>query len=313
MSSSKKSIFVSLASNCLIAIAKFIAGAITGSSAIVSEGVHSVVDMGNEIFLLYGLRRSKMPADEEFPFGHGKEIYFWSFIVAILIFASGAGVSILKGINHLIAPTPGKDLYVNYIIIGYAIIFDGTSWYISWKEFSKTKGKWGIMQAIHKSRDPSILAVFFENSADLFGLLVAFLGIFLSHVTGMSYFDGLASIIIGLILCGMATLLAFKSKDLLMGESANSEIVQGIREIINSFKEIEHVNEILTMQMGLDFILVNISVDFVDSISSAEVEATIAKMDWKIKQTYPDVKRIFVEAEEWRTKDVAGSQSEAYL
>jgi cation diffusion facilitator family transporter len=301
--SSLKVIYAALAGNCLIAITKFIATIMTGSPAMLSEAIHSVVDTGNQILLLYGLRRSKMPADKEFPFGHGKEIYFWSFVVAILLFAGGAGLSIFKGIDHLINPTEVKSSYVNYVVIGMAVIFEGTSWYIALREFSKSKGKWGYFQAVHRGKDPSIYIVLFEDSAAIMGLAVAFLGILLSQVTGSPYFDSSAAIVIGLILGGTAILLAFETKSLLIGESANEEVVQGIREIAYSYKEIKQVNEILTMHMGPDFILVNVSVDFVDPILATEVEVTVAGLDRAIKRIYPQVQRVFVEVETWRAKD----------
>jgi cation diffusion facilitator family transporter len=284
---------------------KFIAALFTGSSAMMSEGIHSVVDTGNEILLLYGLRRAQLPADEQFPFGHGKEVYFWSFVVALLIFSGGAGFSIFKGISHLIAPTPVKDLYVNYIVIALAAVFEGTSLHVGFKEFSKTKGKWGYVQAVQRGKDPSILVVLFEDTAAILSLVTAFFGIFLSHITGSYYYDGAASIVIGLILAGTAILLASVTKGLLIGESANKEVVQGIRIIVSAFKEINHVNEILTMHMGPDFILVNISVDFVDPIQADEIEAAVARLDSAIKQAYPLVKRVFVEAEAWRAKDAS--------
>ena len=308
VSSSRKAIYAALAGNCLIAATKFIAAMLTGSSAMMSEVIHSVVDTGNEILLLYGLRRSQLPADEDFPFGHGKEVYFWSFVVALLIFSTGAGFSIFKGISQLIDPTPVKNMYVNYIVIGLAAVFEVASSYVGFKEFAKTKGKWGYVQAVHRGKDPSILVVLLENSAAILGLITAFLGIFLSHITGSHYFDGAASIVIGLILAGTAILLASETKGLLIGESANKEVVQGIREIAATFKEISHVNEILTMHMGPDFILVIISVDFVDPILADEIETTVARLDRTIKQTYPLVKRVFVEAEAWRAKD-AGMQA----
>ena len=277
----------------------------TGSSAMVSEAIHSVVDTGNEVLLLHGLQRAKMPASEEFPFGHGKEIYFWSFVVAILLFAGGAGLSIFKGIDHLISPTPVNNFYVNYSVIGLAMIFEGTSWYIALREFSKSKGKWSYIRAVHRGKDPSIFIVLLEDSAAIIGLIVAFLGIFLSQITGNHYFDGSAAIVIGLILGGTAIFLASETKSLLIGESASKEVVQGIREIAYSRKNIKHVNEILTMHMGPDFILVNISVDFVESILATEIEDTIAELDKEIKRVYPKVQRIFIEVETWRAKDTA--------
>lgn len=296
-SSSKKVIYVALAGNFLIAITKFTAAFITASSAMLSEGVHSLVDTGNQILLLHGLRKAQKPPDEDFPFGHGKEVYFWSFIVAILIFALGSGISIYEGIDHLLEPKPVTSPYINYLILGFALIFEGGAWFFALKEFSKQKGTMGYFEAVRKGKDPTMFLVLFEDSAAMIGLAIAFLGIFLGQITANPYFDGAASVIIGLILGATAILLAHETKGLLIGESASKEIVQKIREIVSSYKEIENVNEILTMHMGPEFVLVNISADFVDSTPAADVERVIHQMDSKIKQGFPEVKRVFIEAE----------------
>lgn len=294
---SKKVIYVALIGNALIAIIKFIAAAITGSSAMLSEAIHSLVDTCNQVLLLYGLKRAQRPPDKNFPFGYGKEIYFWSFIVAILIFALGAGVSIYEGIIHLLHPKPITTPYINYIVIGFAMMFEGFAWYFAFKEFTKSKGKWSYIMAVQRGKDPSIFVVLFEDSAALIGLVVAFLGIFLGQVTGIVYFDGAASIIIGLILAGTATWLAYETKGLLIGESANDSIVQGIRELASGHDYVGHVNEVLTLHMGPDFILVNISLDFMDEATADEIETTVEKLDKEIKKNYLQVKRVFVEAE----------------
>ncbi|MCZ6790616.1 MAG: cation diffusion facilitator family transporter [Candidatus Dadabacteria bacterium] len=294
---SKKVIYVALIGNALIAIIKFIAAAITGSSAMLSEAIHSLVDTCNQVLLLYGLKRAQRPPDKNFPFGYGKEIYFWSFIVAILIFALGAGVSIYEGIIHLLHPKPITTPYINYIVIGFAMMFEGFAWYFAFKAFTKSKGKWSYIMAVQRGKDPSIFVVLFEDSAALIGLVVAFLGIFLGQVTGIVYFDGAASIIIGLILAGTATWLAYETKGLLIGESANDSIVQGIRELASGHDYVEHVNEVLTLHMGPDFILVNISLDFMDEATADEIETTVEKLDKEIKKNYLQVKRVFVEAE----------------
>jgi len=294
---SKKVIYVALIGNALIAIIKFIAAAITGSSAMLSEAIHSLVDTGNQVLLLYGLKRAQRPPDKNFPFGYGKEIYFWSFIVAILIFALGAGVSIYEGIIHLLHPKPITTPYINYIVIGFAMMFEGFAWYFAFKAFTKSKGKWSYIMAVQRGKDPSIFVVLFEDSAALIGLVVAFLGIFLGQVTGIVYFDGAASIIIGLILAGTATWLAYETKGLLIGESANDSIVQGIRELASGHDYVGHVNEVLTLHMGPDFILVNISLDFMDEATADEIETTVEKLDKEIKKNYLQVKRVFVEAE----------------
>jgi cation diffusion facilitator family transporter len=296
-SGSKLVIIAALVGNTLISITKFAAASITGSSAMMSEGIHSLVDTGNQGLLLYGMKRAAKPPDEDFPFGHGKEIYFWSFIVAILIFALGGGISIYEGIQHIQHPEPISSPMVNYIVLGLALVFEGAAWFFAFREFNRTRGNWGYIEAIQHAKDPSVFVVLFEDSAAMLGLMVAFVGILLSQATGILVFDGLASVIIGLILLGTSIWLAYETKGLLIGERANRSVIRGIRDSLRGRANIKHVNEVLTMHMGPDFILVNISVDFADAISAKEVEADIAAIDRAIKQKFPEVKRIFIEAE----------------
>ena len=300
--SSRKVIFAALFGNGLIAVTKLIASAITGSSAMLSEGVHSIVDTGNQALLLLGLKKASKPADERFPFGHGKEVYFWSFVVAILIFAVGAGVSIYEGIEHLKHPSPVKNPMINYIVLGLAFVFEGVAWTIAFREFRLAKGKWGYFEAVHKGKDPTMFVVLFEDSAAMLGLIVAGLGIFLSQITANPIYDGIAAIIIGLILGATAAWLAYETKGLLIGESANPEVIRGVRKIVGSHGSIQHVNEILTLHMGPDFILLNLSVDFDNAASAGEVEIIIARLSQDIKQADPRIKRIFIEAENRRKK-----------
>lgn len=295
--SSKKVIFAALAGNALIAITKFIAAAITGSSAMLSEGIHSVVDTGNQVLLLHGLKQSRKPPDKQFPFGHGKEIYFWSFVVAILIFALGAGISIYEGIQHIRHPEPINDPVINYIVLGLAIVFEGFAWFFALTEFTKVKGKWGYIEAVQRGKDPAMFVVLFEDSAAMLGLLVAFAGIFLSQYTGIEEFDGLASVVIGIILAGTAVWLAYETKGLLIGESAGEKVVQGIRDIANASDAVLNVNEVLTVHMGPEFILVNLSIDFRNDITTLDLERAIANIDRRIKTNFPNVKRVFIEAE----------------
>ncbi|MGK2941379.1 MAG: cation diffusion facilitator family transporter [Immundisolibacter sp.] len=296
-SSSKNVIYAALAGNSLIAITKLIAASITGSSAMLSEGIHSIVDTGNQILLLYGLARSKKPANELHPFGHGKELYFWSFVVAILIFAVGAGISIYEGIHQIAEPQSISSPHINYIVLGLAIIFEGAAWYFALTEFRKVKGKWGYLEAVRRGKDPSMFVVLFEDSAAMLGLVFAFIGVLLSQLTGILLFDGLASIVIGLILAGTAAWLAYETKGLLIGERANSDVIIGFKKIALAHPAVNHVNEVLTMHMGPDFILLNISLDFKDAAVAPEIEAAISEIDAEIKQSYPMVKRIFIEAE----------------
>lgn len=304
--SSKKVIYAALFGNLLVSITKFIAASITGSSAMLSEGIHSVVDTGNQLLLLLGLHKAKKPADDRFPFGHGKEVYFWSFVVAILIFAVGSGVSLYEGIHHLIQPAPIKSPYVNYIVLVLAMIFEGVAFYFAFTEFSRAKGKWTYLEAVRKGKDPTNFVVLFEDSAALLGLMVAFLGVFLTQVTGNLIYDGLASVIIGLILGGTAIWLAYETKGLLIGESANVKVVEEIRELVAGYPLVVHVNEVLTMHMGPNFILANLSVDFSSQATATELQKAIAGLDALIKKTCPDVQRVFIEAEARRNVKVEG-------
>lgn len=297
-SGSKKVIYAALLGNALIAISKFVGSAITGSSAMLSEGIHSVVDTGNQLLLLLGMKRAKKPADENYPFGYGKEIYFWSFVVAIMIFAVGSGISIYEGIHGLMDPHPVSNPTINYIILGLAILFEGSAWFFAWKEFKKLKHDETYFKAVHRSKDPATFVVLFEDTAALLGLFVALAGIWLGQATGIHLFDGIASIIIGVILGLTAAWLAYETKGLLIGESADPEIVQGISTITNGYSEIAVVNETLTLHMGPEYILVNLSVDFDDSMDAESIEKAVARLTREIKNKYPRVKRIFVEAEE---------------
>lgn len=296
-SSSKKVIYAALIGNALIAVTKFGASAVTGSSAMLAEGIHSLVDTGNQGLLLYGLHKAKKPPDDQFPFGHGKEVYFWSFVVAILIFALGAGISLYEGVVHILHPEPVVNPMVNYIVLGFALVFEGGAWFFAFKEFSRVKGKWSYVQAVQRGTNPTIFMVLFEDSAAVLGLIVAFLGIWLGQVTGIAYLDGMATVIIGLILGGTAIWLAYETKGLLIGESANKEVVVSIRGMAKQLPGVLHVNEVLTMHMGPEYILVNISVDFRDGVTSEEVEQCVATLDRDIKTQHPLVKRVFVEAE----------------
>ena len=297
--SSKKVIFAALIGNAAIAVTKFVASAITGSSAMFSEGIHSVVDTGNQVLLLFGLRQAKKPADNRHPYGHGKEVYFWAFVVAILIFAVGSGLSIVKGIEHVKHPTEITSPLINYLVLGAAILIEGVVFYVALKEFNKSKGQQGYLEAIRRGKDPGMFVVLLEDLAALLGLMVAVVGIAVSQFTGNYVFDGIASIGIGIILAAIAALLAFETKGLLIGESANQDVVDGIGRVVNKYRGVERVNEVLTMHIGPEYILVNLSVEFNDEIRTGKMEDVISKIDREIKQKYKNVKRVFIEAESW--------------
>ncbi|WP_126454680.1 cation diffusion facilitator family transporter [Sulfuriflexus mobilis] len=295
--SNKRVIFAALIGNLLIAITKFIAAAFTGSSAMLSEGIHSTVDSGNQMLMLYGLKRARLPADKHYPFGHGKEVYFWSFIVAILIFAVGAGISIYEGILHILHPAQMEQVWINYAVLGLAILFEGVAWFIAMRAFNQSRGQRSTLDAVRDSKDPTLFVILFEDSAAILGLIVALLGIMLSQVTGLPWLDGLASVIIGLILGGTAIWLAYETKSLLIGESAKPEVIKGIRQLLSQHEEIEHINEVLTLHMGPEYILVTLSVDFNNAIKMGQLEALIKTITSQIKQDWPRVKRVFIEAE----------------
>lgn len=298
--SSKKVIFAALAGNTLIAVMKFAAAAFTGSSAMLSEGIHSLVDTGNQYLLLYGLRQSKKPADAAHPFGYGMELYFWTFVVAILIFAGGAGISIYEGIVRIRAPHPIENAVVNYIVLSAAMAFEAGAWWVAFREFRKTQGRLGFLTAVRRSKDPTVFTVLFEDSAAMLGLTAAFLGIGLGEALDMPVLDGVASVAIGAILGTTAVLLAYESKGLLIGESASGEVVSGVRRLLAAEPGIARINEVLTMHLGPRDVLLNISVDFRDGLSSEEVERAISSVEGEIKSAFPEITRVFIEVQSWR-------------
>ena len=303
-SGSRKVIFAAMAGNSLIAVTKLGAAAFTGSSAMLSEGIHSVVDTGNQVLLLMGLNRSRRLPDPQHPFGYGKEVYFWSFVVAILIFGVGAGVSIYEGIRHIQHPEPMENVLINYLVLAFAFLFEGAAWFFAFKEFSKVKGKRGLLQAVRESKDPSTFVVLFEDSAAMAGIIVAFVGIWLSQMTGLAWLDGGASVVIGLILAGTAWMLAVETKDLLIGEAATPATISGVRKLASQMPGVEKVNEVLTLHMGPEYILVNVSLDFADDCTAEHIEDGIAQLTRDIKSEWPLIKKIFVEAEEKFSPDL---------
>jgi cation diffusion facilitator family transporter len=295
--SSKKAIYAALVGNSLIAVTKFAAASYTGSAAMVSEGIHSLVDTGNQVLLLHGIRRSNRPASAEFPFGHGKEIYFWSFVVAMLIFALGGALSIYKGWQHLLHPAVISNVMVNYAVLGMAIVFEGGALWVATKEFNRSRGKLGVIKAITGGKDPTLFVVVFEDTAALLGLLIALGGIYLFQITGNAQFDAMASIGIGIVLVITAIILAMESKNLLIGEAAEPKIVAAIRALLGSDERILSVNEVATLHMGPEFIVVTVSADFIDGLSAENVEAAVTELNRAIKTIDDRIKRVFIEAE----------------
>lgn len=291
---SKKVIYAALAGNLAIALTKFAAAFFTGSSAMLSEGVHSLVDTGNGGLLLYGMHRAARPADRSHPLGHGRELYFWSFIVALLVFALGAGVSLYEGVVHVLAPEPVVNAKVNYIVLGLSFLFEGSSWLIALKEFRKEKGRLGWLKAVQLSKDPSIYTVLFEDSAALLGLVVAFAGILGAQLLEIPELDGVASIGIALILGTAAIFLARESKGLLIGEPASPEVQKKVLAIAQDDPAVQRANGVLTVHMGPDEIVAGLSIEFEDHLSAPEIEACVERIETRLKAEMPEIARLFV-------------------
>ncbi|MFY7998719.1 MAG: cation diffusion facilitator family transporter [Candidatus Kapaibacteriota bacterium] len=296
-SGSKGVIYAAMAGNLAIAITKFAAAAITGSSAMLSEGVHSLVDTGNGLLLLYGLKSSAAPPDEQHPFGRGKELYFWTLIVAILIFALGGGISIYEGIQHIRHPEPSTNPTLNYIVLGLSMLFEGAAWYVALREFRKVKGDMGYIKAIRASKDPSTFTVLFEDTAAILGLFVAMVGIYCGNTFGIPELDGAASVVIGVILGLVAIFLAYESKGLLVGEGVSKSVLADIRRIAEADAAIARLGRLLTMHFGPHEILLTIEIHFEPLLSADAVAAAIDRIDRAIRAAHPDVKHIFLEAQ----------------
>ncbi len=295
-SQSKTVVYAAIAGNLAIAITKYVAAAMTGSSAMLSEGVHSTVDTGNGLLLLLGIHLSRRPADEQHPFGYGGELYFWSLIVAVLIFGVGGGISMYEGVRHLLHPVEVKSVTVSYIVLGIAVVFEGITWMVAWHGFSRTLRNESVWESIRHSKDPTTFMVLFEDSAALLGLAVAFVGLFLSQTFESPYFDGAASLLIGLILATVASVLIYETRGLLIGESAAPATVKDIRSIINSDKVVDQSGDPLTLHLGADRILVAVDIAFRDGLSTDEVAKAIERLENGIRQQHPRVKQIFLEA-----------------
>jgi cation diffusion facilitator family transporter len=295
---SRKVVLAAMIGNGLIAITKFGAAAYTGSSAMLSEAIHSVVDTTNQVLLLHGLKRSTKAADAKHPFGYGREIYFYAFVVAVMIFGVGAGVSLYEGIEKVRHPHAATDIFINYIVLGLALIFETYAWVIAFREFRKSKGSLGWFEAVRLSKDPAVFTVLFEDTAAVLGLLTAGIGIYLADTLQMPVLDGVASIVIGLILAATAAFLAYECKGLLTGEASLPEVVDSIRELAAAEAHIESVNELLTMHMGPSDVLLTMSVDVSNNLPAGEVERLVSRLEGAIKERHDDITRIFIEVQE---------------
>ncbi|OYY89660.1 MAG: cation transporter [Sphingomonas sp. 28-66-16] len=294
---SKVTIYTALAANLAIAVSKFVAAAMTGSSSMLTEGVHSVVDSLNQLLLLYGTARAKRPADREHPFGYGRELYFWSFVVALLIFAVGAGVSLYEGYIHFVTPTPLEDPLVNYIVLGVAFVLEGTSAVVALRQFARAKGDTGWWQAVRDSKDPAGFTILFEDTAALVGLMIAAVGVWASHQFGDPRLDGIASMAIGVLLGTVSALLARESKALLIGERADPAVIEQVRTIIAAQPAIEAVNHVRTLHTAPDKVFVAISADFRDDVTMGEGEKMIEQLEAALKDALPMLSSIYIRPE----------------
>ena len=292
---SRTAIFAAIAGNLAIAATKLTAAFFTGSSAMLSEGIHSLVDTGNGWLLLLGSRKSQKPADANHPFGHGMELYFWTLVVAILVFALGGGMSVYEGVTHLAHPQVHHSIW-NYLVLGFAIIFESFSFYFAYQAFRKEMGGQGVLETIRVSKDPTTFTVLFEDTAALLGLGVAFLGIFLGHLLNNPYLDGVASIVIGAILAVVAGFLAFESKGLLIGEGVDPKTLASIRSLAGDDPAVAEVRKSLTMHFSPNEVLLTLDIRFQKHLHAEEIAATVNRLEKKIRDHHPQIKHIFIEA-----------------
>jgi cation diffusion facilitator family transporter len=293
-SSTVFTVWAALAGNLLVALAKSVAAAMTGSAAMTSEAVHSLVDTVNEVLLLYGISRSARPADRTHPFGYGRELYFWSFVVALLIFALGAGVSAYEGFNHIVVPQPIERPRVIFAVLAASLAFEGTSWWISMRAFGAAKRNLGWWEAFRRSKDPPAFIVVFEDSAALLGIAAAAAGTTAALLTGDARWDGVASLIIAAILAGVAALLAQESKELLIGERADPALSDAILRTAAGIPGVCSANSIVTIQIAPHSVVATLSLDFFDTLRAPEIEQAVIELERRIRGLYPEVTALFV-------------------
>ena len=291
---SNRTLLIALAANLGIAVSKFVAAAITGSSAMLTEGVHSVVDSTNQLLLMWGRKASRRPPDAKHPFGYGRELYFWSFVVAVLVFALGAGVSIYEGIIHIATPEHAVCPVIAYAVLLVAFLLEGWSTLEAFQEFRQAKGKLGWFEAIRQSKDPPAFIVLLENGAAMAGIVAAAAGVFLAQLTANPFWDGAASVVIGIILGITALLLAYESKGLLIGEAADPELVAGLRKLAKSAPGVVGVGHILTVHSSPDQVTAMINVDFADEMRAGDVEQIVRSVEEEAQERWPEVRRLFV-------------------
>ncbi|HEX8503836.1 MAG TPA: cation diffusion facilitator family transporter [Hymenobacter sp.] len=295
-SSSKFAIYGAIAANVAIAISKFVAAFYTGSSAMLSEGIHSLVDSGNGILILYGVKQSEKPADARHPFGRSKELYFWALIVAILVFSVGGGMSFYEGVQHIKHPAPISDPTWNYVVLGLSLVFEGISCFLAFRAFNHERGDLGFWASIRRSKDPAVFAILLEDLAALLGLVIALAGVFFGHLLNNPYLDGAASIGIGTLLVCVAVFLIYKTKRLLVGTGVDDETLAELEQIIKSQPGVERIGPPLTSYLGPADVVMALDVEFSNSMTAEQIEHSIDVMQDAVRAKRPEFKRIFVEA-----------------
>lgn len=293
-SGSRLVVYAALAGNLAIAAAKFTAAGLSGSSAMLSEGVHSLVDSINELLLLYGLHRADQAPDTLHPFGHGRELYFWSFIVALLVFAAGAGISAYEGIQHIRDPQPATRHLLSYSVLGISMVFEGASWWVALREFRRNKGTLGYFEAFRRSKDPATFTVLLEDSAALLGLGIAFIGLLAAQLLEMPVLDGIASLLIAAVLALTAFLLARETKGLLIGEPAHPAVAQRILALAGTDQDLRRANGVTTLQMGPEQVVAMLSAEFEDDRTTPQIEACITRIEAAVKREHPELVALFV-------------------
>ncbi len=294
---SKLAIYGAIGANFCIAVMKFVASYFTGSASMLSEGIHSLIDTGNGGLLLYGIKRSQQEPDHKHPFGYGKEVFFWSFVVAIFIFAVGGGMAIYEGISHIQHPGGYDDSKImwNYGVLIGGILVESVSFYLAFREFRRTQPT-GFFSAIRKSKDAATFAVMIEDTAAMLGLVVALVFVFIGHMTGNPVWDGIGSIAIGVLLCSVSLFLARETKGLLVGESANDKTLEQLSRVLNGHGEVEKIGNLRTMHLGPAEVLLAVDVDFASNLNSDQVEAAVEQLEKEIQAAMPHVSQIYIEA-----------------
>ena len=298
MAESRVVVYGAMAANVAIAATKFGVAAVTGSSAMLSEAIHSTVDTANELLLLYGMARSKRPPSPQHPFGHGKELYFWSLIVAVLIFGLGGGVSFYEGVLHVLEPHPSKDPSWNYVVLGAAAVFEGASFVIGWRQFARDRGSTPFWRALRTSKDPTTFTVIAEDAAALAGLAIAAAGVFASERLAMPQLDGVASMLIGVLLAFVAVLLVRESRGLLVGEGIKPETAAAIRELLLREDRVSEVGPVLSMYIGPEEALVAVEIRFEPGTAASEAAGIVRGARERIRKRFPTLKRIYIDVPE---------------